>query len=243
MYIAVCDDEVQIRDCIERYIRILYSDAVIEFFENGQKLLNSSNMYNILFLDINMPDVDGIKVAKELRERGCDSIIIFVTGLKEYVFDAFDVKAFHYLVKPFDRTKFFDVLNKAAEDIKERQNTKLPEEVSIIVKSGAVTHKIYASEIYYLEIYNRKITIYMRDGAVDFYGKMADLEQKLGEDFARCHRSYLVNLRFVKKYTSVNITMENGSSVLMAKQKYPEFVKRYMEYVLRERERNSKGYV
>ena len=99
MKFAICDDESVIRNEIERNIRILYSDADIMQFESGRCLLDSSDneKFDILFLDIRMEDTDGMEAARKLRQAGSDVIIIFVTAMEEYVFQAFDVGAFHYL--------------------------------------------------------------------------------------------------------------------------------------------------
>ena len=84
-------------------------------FESGQKLLTTDFRADIIFLDVDMPSPNGIETAKRLREEGCEAVIVFVTALREYVFDAFDVGAFHYLVKPFNEDKFREVLGKAVK--------------------------------------------------------------------------------------------------------------------------------
>ena len=101
MRIAICDDEVSIVQILEEKIKKLLPDAVIEKYLSGDELIASGSKPDILFLDIQMPGMDGMETAKVLRQDNEDMILIFVTAAEEYVFQAFDVGAFHFLVKPF----------------------------------------------------------------------------------------------------------------------------------------------
>ncbi len=235
MRIAVCDDEKLIRDTIAERIKKLYPFYEILKYKNGEKLLEDTIESDIVFLDIQMDGMDGIETAKCLRKRNKKIILIFLTAWEEYVFQAFDVEAFHYLIKPLRKEKFYQVLEAAINKVKEIQGAmqKKREEKSILVKVGTSSQKIYLDEIIYAEIYNRKVTLYTTTKNIEFYAKMSNLEQELGEDFVRPHRSYLVHLRYVSKYCATDITLENGTVILLAKQKYKEFVKRYMKYIKR----------
>ena len=174
-----------------------------------------------------------MEAARELRSRGCRAAIIFVTAIEEYVFEAFDVDAFHYIVKPFDKAKFFEILRKAVAERESINAKEAKDEPSIAIKTGATTKKIYLYKIIYLEVFNRKVILYKTDGEVEFYGKLTELEDRLSEDFVRCHRAYIVNLRYVLKYSANSITLENGRSILMSKQRYADFVRKYLEYTSR----------
>lgn len=228
--VAICDDEKEIRESMERKIKVLYPEMEITQFESGQAFLQQASLFDMILLDIHMEGLNGMEVARKIRKEGNRAILIFVTALEEYVFQAFDVGAFHYLVKPVDPVKLLEVIQRALKEQKERKKIKMDEEKSISIKIGAVTEKIYLSEIQYIEVFNRKCILHKLDGTLEFYGKLTDLEKGLGEEFVRSHRSYLVNLRYVLKYDATSITLENGATVAMAKQKYAEFVKCYMRY-------------
>ena len=231
MKIAICDDEKMIREDIAQTVELLYPETVLLVFENAAELLASEEIFDIIFLDIQMDGISGMDAAKALRGKGDNAVLIFVTALEEYVFQAFDVEAFHYLVKPFQKAKFYEVLNAAVRKCEEKERKVFPEEEkSISVKCGRVTSKVYLKDIMYAEVFNRKIILHTTDGDLEFYGKMNDLENELGEDFFRPHRAYLVQLRYVSRYNATSITLENGQNVIMAKQKYEEFVKRYFQY-------------
>ena len=115
MRIAICDDEKNIRELIGNKVAKQYPDAKIVFFSSGEELLLSEEKIDILFLDIQMNGKNGMETARQLRKKDKKIIIIFVTAIEDYVFQAFDVGAFHYLVKPIEDAKFADVLYRAAE--------------------------------------------------------------------------------------------------------------------------------
>ena len=116
MRIAICDDEKNIRELIKGKIANQYPNANIIFYNSGEELLLSDEHIDILFLDIQMSGKNGMETARELRKKDKSVIIIFVTAAEEYVFQAFDVGAFHYIVKPINDTKFTEVLHRAIEE-------------------------------------------------------------------------------------------------------------------------------
>lgn len=234
MQIAVCDDEKEIRTLLGNWVRTLCPEADLRLYETGEALLAQEHQPDILLLDIQMPHMDGMDAAKALRCRKKDLILIFVTASEEHVFQAFDVGAFHYLVKPFTREKFETVLRKAQaqyQDMLETRQSRMPgrEEKYIIIRTGAAHVKIYLKDIVYAEVFNRKVLLHTVDGQMEYYGKLSDLEKQLGEDFFRPHRAYLIHFKYVLRYNASAIELEHGTA-LMARQKYPEFVKRYMKY-------------
>ena len=231
MRIAICDDEKNIQELIGKKILKQYSEAEILFFSSGEELLLSKEKTDILFLDIQMPGKNGMETARELREKNKKMILIFITAIEDYVFQAFDVGAFHYLVKPVNDEKFTHILHRAVEEW-QIQNiyVKEQEEKYVVINNRGVHTKVILDEIIYAEVFNRKVVIHKRNDEIEYYGKMSDLEALAGDSFFRPHRAYLVNFKYVEKYDSVTIYLENGT-VLMAKQKYSEFVKKYMKYI------------
>ena len=145
MRIAICDDEVSVVEILEEKIKMLLPDAVIEKYLSGEELILSSCKPDILFLDIQMPGKDGMETARILREDNKDMILIFVTAVEEYVFQAFDVGAFHYLVKPFSDEKLKEVLTKAVHIVKNRLLAK--EDQKYIMIQLLSIHRIRISSI------------------------------------------------------------------------------------------------
>jgi DNA-binding LytR/AlgR family response regulator len=234
MQLAICDDEKEIRELLGSKIQKLCPNAIINYYATGKDLLSANIIPDILFLDIQMPEIDGMETARKLRKINKDTILIFVTAIEEYVFQAFDVGAFHYIVKPFCDEKLKTVLQKAVDQYCKTMGSRqkqggVPEKKHIMIQSGGTHTKIYLDKIVYAEVFNRKIIIHMTDGEIEYYGKLSELEKLLGEDFFRPHRAYLIHFKFVVKYDASTIYLEQGS-VLMAKQNYPEFVKQYLRY-------------
>ena len=230
MRIAICDDEKIIRELIGKKVTTLYPDADIIFCQSGEELLLSDKHIDILFLDIQMAGKNGMETARELRKRGNHVVLIFVTAVDEYVFQAFDVGAFHYIVKPIEDAKFADVLQKAVDEVNFRSTKEqVPEERYLMINNSGVHTKVILDEIVYAEVFNRKIVIHKLNETIEYYGKMSDLEELAGDNFFRPHRAYLINFKYVEKYDATTVYLEKGN-VLMAKQNYPEFVKKYMKY-------------
>lgn len=230
MRIAICDDEKNIRELIGSKVTAQYPEAEIIFYQSGEELLLSDKQIDILLLDIQMSGRNGMETARELRQKGNNVILIFVTAMEDYVFQAFDVGAFHYIVKPIDDAKFATVLKRAVDDVNVRSTKEQAfEERYLMINNSGVHTKVILDEIVYAEVFNRKIVIHKLNETIEYYGKMSDLAAMTGDNFFRPHRAYLINLKYVEKYNATTVYLEKGN-VLMAKQNYPEFVKKYMRY-------------
>lgn len=232
MDIGICDDQKEIRELIADKVMKVYPAANIIFYSSGQEVLEALQFPDILFLDIKMPGTDGMETARKLRKFNRNIIIIFVTVTEEYVFQSFDVGAFHYLVKPFNNEKFAEVLQNAArqynENIRAWHDIK-KETPGFIVSSKGVHITINPEDIVYAEVFNRKVIIHTMDSDIEYYGRMKELAEKAGDRFYRTHRAYLVNFDFICKYDSANVYLKKGKA-LMSKQNYHDFVKSYLRY-------------
>lgn len=223
--VAVCDDSEIVRNEISDWIMEEEPACEIHTFSTGEEFLAERKSYDIIFLDISMGKLNGIDTAKKIREYS-DGLIIFVTACKEYVFDAFDVEAFHYMLKPLSKEKFRQVFGRAYKERKKEKNQEF-----YLVKIGTGYRKIPYSQILYGENSGRKIILHTKKENLEFYGKMDDIEKQLGKGFYRCHRGFLVNLEEIEGYDTSNIFLKNGESIFLSRQKYPEFVKIYMDYL------------
>ncbi len=231
--IAICDDE---KILCERLEELLTKQAAackidsIDAYDTGSALLAAKRRYDIIFLDIQMEGMNGIEIARTIRERKDDAVLIFVTGLKDYVFDAFDVAAFHYLLKPLREEKFAEVFERAVSEVeKTAQKGNGPEQLFIRQKGRSI--KLDKAQILYVESRQRKALIHTARESVEIYATMRELEKELGAQFYRCHRGYLVNFSGITGYTGDTITLCNGEDIYLAREKYQEFVKLYMRYL------------
>lgn len=236
MQIAVCDDEKEMRDMLAEKIQKLYPAADLSFYPSGQELLLSGRQPDILLLDIQMSGKNGMETARQLRRTNQKMILIFVTALDNFVFEAFDVGAFHYLLKPFDDEKFTQVLLNAGKQFEDRKKLeaagRAKEAPSLMITTGGKHLTVHLEDIVYAEVFDRKIILHTMDSDIEYYGKMKELQKKAGDEFYRPHRAYLVNFNFIRKYDATAIYLKKGQA-LMAKQNYGDFVKQYLRYIQR----------
>ena len=244
MRIFVCDDDSKIRDIIVEKVRVLYPEAELMAFDSGERLCKetANSMPDIVLLDIQMPGTDGMETARRLRDAGCDAVMIFITGVPDYVFDAFDVHAFHYLVKPVSDDKLKAVLEDAVRIFGAGRGESKTDASSlsrdIMIHSGGAHIRIVLDDLYYAEVFNRKIVLHTRSGIVEYYGKLSELEKMTGTGFYRSHRGYLVNLKYVEKYSRTEVELPGGNA-LIARQNYSGFVRAYLDYHQRKRATNG----
>lgn len=237
MKIAICDDEKEIRELLSNKVRAICPEAEIRMFESGEDMLGFEKKSDIYFLDIQMPGRDGIEIAKQLRGKQQDVLLIFVTAAEEYVFQAFDVEAFHYLVKPFSDEKFAEVLQRAINHVEGQKNKKVPDATAqprtVLIRTGGRYTKVCVDDIVYAEVLNRKVTLHMKQTQLEYYGKLSDLEKTLGAAFYRVHRAYLIHMKYVVSYDANEVRTPIGTCP-MARSKYSEFVKAFLRFMIKE---------
>ena len=236
MKLAICDDEKRIRDIIAESVKEISEKIEIEFYSDAKGILSANFDSDILFLDIQMPGIDGMGAARMLRSSGKKTVIVFVTALEDQVFNAFDVGAINYIVKPFTKAKIIEVFKRAVKQVEDQRLVEAAiseqEEAgrTITVKSGGTNTRVILSEVQYAEIYDRRIILHMESSDdIEYYGRISDLENIAGKDFFRVHRAYLVNLGAVKSYDSKYVHMSDAD-IPVARGKYQELIRAYMSY-------------
>lgn len=220
--IAICDDEVFMQQDLNSRLLEYFNqhgmDVRIRIFSGGQALIQSSLSFDLVFLDIQMEEPDGFKTAQLLRKGGYDGILIFITVLKEYVFDSFDVGAFGYLLKPLDNGRLTRTVDRAVTALKKRS------EKTVLIRKGTGCLVIAFEDIVFCEVIGRKTYLHTNKGeTIDYYCKLEDLEQTVDGRFFRCHRSYLVNLDHVRGLKDGNAILANGESVPVSRLREQKF--------------------
>ena len=238
--IAICDDEANIRAYLSSLIRAQDCPCEITEYASADDCLADTQKIDLLFLDIELAPsdsgLDGMALARKIRERATvtQPVIIFVTGYERYVFDAFDVGAFQYLLKPVNEEKFAQVFARAVEQI--AANRENPQKGCVLTLQSANTSKtVPLDSIYYIESSNHRVELHLKDGEFACYAKIGDLELELQDQFFRIHKGYLVNLSYVAGYSKTEVTLTNGVRLLLSKYKYQDFVKAYLHFLKKER--------
>ena len=231
--IAVCDDEKNIRSYLVSLIRKQNIECSIMEYASADEYLADGREHDLIFLDIEMEGSDGMGLARHIR--GMDAcrqpIIVFVTGYEKYVYDAFDVGAFQYLVKPVDEQKFADVFSRAVGQILSEAEQR---KKKLVIQYAGEGKAIPLNDIYYMESQNHNIVLFLKSGKLEYYGKIGDLEEELAGQFYRIHRGYLINLFHVEGYDRTEVRMANGDKLLLSRYKYDGFVQAYMDYISEE---------
>lgn len=229
--VAICDDEPhmaqEISDHLLTYMEERRMSAYsVSCFSNGRSLLESDCNFDLIFLDIQMEQPDGMETARLLRQRSNHSLMVFVTILKEFVFDAFEVEAYDYLIKPLDGNHFRRTMDRAIKVLEQRTAK------SIIIKRGMSCEVISLAQIVYCEIQGRKTYIHQNDGKIiDYYEKLDDFEHRVDGRFFRCHRSYLVNLDYVRGNYAGQVTLSQGEQIPVSRLREQELTQALLRYM------------
>lgn len=238
MNIAICDDDINIINTLEELVASCFNDDATrhncEEFSNAESLMRriekEPNFFQIYILDIRMAKMNGLEAAAEIRKNDIDSEIIFVTSHGEKMQEAFDVQAFHYLIKPLDIDKTRQVILRCIHRIEEKQSV-------FSFQSRQTPYSLYYSQIEYFESDVRKIIINLTDDTTrTFYDRLDLLEQNLPlTQFARIHKSYIVNMDQVETMTKNGVWMHSGKVLPVSRKYHQHFNELYRNYLLRRR--------
>ena len=230
IHIAICDDEKHMVDHIKALVSDFFRkknrEIHLRTFLSGKELLSYNGQIDILFLDVQMKGMDGMETARKLRADQFRGILIFITVLKEMVFQSFEVQAYDYLVKPVDEKQFEKTMERLYASM---QNNG---EDSLLVQKGYEGRIILKDEIVFCEVIDRKIYLNLASGeVVDYYERIENLETKLDSHFFRCHRSYLINLKHLKGYKNGTACMDNGREIPVSRLRSKEFSGIVLQYM------------
>lgn len=227
--IIICDDE---QDQIEYIASVVLAWSAknsytcdVTAFTSAESFLfeyEDNKAYDILLLDVEMKNITGIELAKQIRRDNNRAEIIFITSHFEFVGEGYEVDALHYLIKPLSAEKLMQVLNKAAEKL----SVQPP---SVIINCDGETVKLFETDILYIESFLHYIIIRTRDKEYKIKERISAFEQKLSDDFYRIHRSYLVSLKAITKIsrTSVNI---GKTELPLSRGKYDDINRAFIEH-------------
>lgn len=235
IHIAICDDEKYMLDEIEKMVSEFFHNKKMEItilkFLSGRELLKCKKAIDILFLDIQMKEIDGMAAAKVLREQNYKGFLIFITILQEAVFQAFEVQAYDYLVKPIEESHFQKTMERLFCSIRSSS------EDNLFIQRGNECRIISFDDIIFCEIINRKIYLHLKSKEiVDYYDRMENLEKKLDGRFYKCHRSYLINLKYLKSYKNGMAYLDGEERIPVSRLRSKEFSGVILQYM-----RNCKG--
>ena len=234
--IAICDDEKifreQMKEILLNYMEdrgVLYE---VDIFESGEDFVNQGiemSKYDIIFLDINMDQLDGIMTAKKIRENNKNMFIVFVTAFINYTLEGYKVEAFRYLLK--DDANMIDSIYECLDSIHEKMNHTVSW-VEFTFKEG--WKKISLDRLLYIESNLHKLEFYVMGDCIQkytLYGTLNKIEEKLeGNNFLRVHQSYLVNMRFIKSISRYKVVLGDKIELDIPRARYNDVKERFITY-------------
>lgn len=218
-HIAICDDNPVDIQYVEALVMAWAEKAKvtvhIERFSSAESLLfhyEEQKNYDIFFLDIEMEQMDGVTLARRIRKDNETAQIVFITGYSDYIAEGYEVSALHYLMKPVQKEKLFQVLSRAAEKMKKN------EQVLTLQLSGEMV-RVPFYEIRYLEVCKNYVTVH---GKKNYTVKksLGEFEEELDESFFRVGRSYIINLSQIQRVTKTEVYLINGDVIPLARGVY-----------------------
>lgn len=231
--IALCDDVTEhvasTQQLLTEWSEQKDFSVTVDCYDNGDSLIASlaRNHYDIILLDIIMPMLSGIDTAAEIRKTNSSVKIIFLSSSGDFGIQSYTVKASNYLLKPIEPELLFRALDELSQELSNEPET-------LICKSNRVIQKIPLRSIEYIESQDKYVSISISGKEpVKVLEPLYQLENRLllSEGFYKCHRSYIVNMRYVNSFNSNEIKMFSGASVPISRKHAKTFQDTYFSYV------------
>ena len=222
--IAIVEDEKNSSDLLVNYLEKYSNDKNIRFdvktfFSCNQILNNYNNNFDIIFMDIELPDGNGLETIRKIREVDKNVIVVFVTNMAQYAVKGYEVRAFDFIVKPVTSYNFYIKLDNILNLFEQKKD----DEIWISNKDGKM--KLNISSIYYIEVIQHMCIYHTKNGNFKATGSLNNIEKTLSKyNFSLCNRCYLVNLRYV---TSVKkgFVLINNEELIISRAKQASFMK------------------
>jgi DNA-binding LytR/AlgR family response regulator len=234
MKIIVCEDTGKDGDVlcslIKKYFKEINCPVEIAVYENGGSFLDAlptlkADDVKIAFLDIFMPGITGIDVARKIRETDKEMVIVFTTTSVDHGLDGYSVGALQYLVKPVGYPELEDILNKCVKLFADSLR-------SIEVLSDRLTVRVLLKNILYVEILKHTCLIHTLSETIKNYHSLDEIERQLDEGtFLRTHRSFIVNMRYINDVTENDFILTNGAAVPIRKNDKMTIKQAYRDYL------------
>lgn len=230
--IALCDDmpvyTQELQHLLEHWDK-KPTTFNIEVFDNGDELLQAHIIapFDIIFLDVVMPLLNGIETAKELRQHDKTVRIVFISSEKNYAVDSYSVKADNYLLKPVNIDALYTCVQELYEELQSHAKT-------ITLHGATATYHVALNNIEYIEAQNKHVLFYLLDGKIlQANQPLYSFEEKLvlQDGFYKCHRSYVANIHHISAYTATNIQFRSGRQVPISRGSYKAFESAYFDFL------------
>ena len=227
--VAICDDCTKDAEFVQGILRKWATerqvDIQVECFPSAESFLfcyAEDKAWDILLLDIEMGSMDGVTMAKRVRQDNEIVQIVFITGYSDYIAEGYEVSALHYLMKPVNKTKLFEVLNRALEKRKQ-------EECCLNLELSGEMVRIPFYEIRYLDVHQNYITIHCKQ-EYTLKRSLSSIEKELDDRFCRVGRTVILNLKFVRRVTKTDVYLSEGTVLPLPRGAYETLNRAIINY-------------
>ncbi|MCL2204508.1 MAG: LytTR family DNA-binding domain-containing protein [Defluviitaleaceae bacterium] len=229
---VICEDELaiagQITKLVQGWASLRGQTVHISHFKSAEAFLfayEDDKSVDLLLLDIQMGEMDGMTLARKIREDNNKVQIIFITGISDYVAEGYDVSAVHYLLKPVKEEKLYTALDKATANL-----SKPKRAISIDTADGITL--VDVDDIAYVEALDHALAISAKGSIINAKMPLYKLEEALADErFIKTHRSYLINLAHVKRVTRTDVILDNGTALPLSRRLYKDINSALMKYI------------
>lgn len=222
--IAIVEDDAACSDVLKEMLKRYEKDKSFQFdislFRTIEDfLVNYKNFYDIVFMDILLPGMNGMDGARKLREIDSVVTLIFITSMTQFAVQGYEVSALDYLIKPVSYKNFSIKLDRALAIMEKRTDKR------VVVYRKEEMNSMSVNDILYVEVRGHHLTFHKTDGNdVDVCGSLAELAEKLQDcGFSRCNSCYLVNMKYITKINALTVTMIDGSELQISRRKKKSF--------------------
>lgn len=228
--IAICDDMKEHAAHLEKLIcKSMGSKCDMDVFFDPMNLIKYLQMdegYDVLFLDIGMEPIDGLEAAKRIRVFDKNLLIIFTTSMDDFMQQGYEVRAFRYLLKPVKEDALRKTLEAALTELGQAGQGEY------LVNIGKRVEKILLDDIIYFESKERKITARSMNDAILFYKRIKDVAEDVkNQGFVQCHKSFIVNLRKIRRIDGYTVVLSNDEVLPISRQYSADTRKSFFQYI------------
>lgn len=215
--LAIVDDSTTDADFVQgilnSWAELRQANTQTEVFPSAESFLfryAEDKDWDILLLDIEMGNMDGVTLAKKIRQSNESVQIVFITGFADYIGEGYEVSALHYLMKPVKQDKLFTVLDRAVIAMQKTERV-------ILLPVGGEMLRLPTSQVQYVEAFSHTVAIITGTDTIQVKIPISEVEKLLGDEFIRCHRSYLVGLKHIARLSKTEVILDSGKALPLSR--------------------------
>ena len=234
--VAIVDDSTTdaeyVHGILNSWADLRQANIQAEVFPSAESFLfqyAEDKDWDILLLDIEMGAMDGVTMAKKVRQDNESVQMVYITGFADYISEGYEVSALHYLMKPVKQDKLFAVLDRAVASLQKTERV-------ILLPVGGEMLRLPTSQVQYVEAFSHTVAIITGTDTIQVKMPISEVERLLGDGFVRCHRSYLVGLKYIARLSKTEVILDNGKALPLSRSAAPLVHKAFISYYTGEKD-------